>query len=78
MLIIPADQLDPETLAAVLEEFITREGTDYGEYEWTLEAKLNQLRAQLASGKACLCYDPIGQSCTVLPKEQALLLVSEP
>ena len=78
MLIIPVDQLDQETLSSVLEEFITREGTDYGEQEWSLSAKLDQLSAQLASGKACLCYDPIGQSCSVLPKEQALLLVSEP
>ena len=78
MLIIPTDQMDKETLTAVLEEFITREGTDYGEHEWTLEAKLNQLHAQLAACKACLCYDPVGQSCSVLPKEQALLLVSEP
>lgn len=78
MLIIPPEQLEPETLDAVLEEFITREGTDYGDVEWSLAAKLQQLREQLRTGKACLCYDPVGQNCTILPKEQALLLVSEP
>ena len=35
-MIIPATQLQTDTLTAILEEFITREGTDYGELELNL------------------------------------------
>lgn len=71
MLIIPAEQLEADTLAAVLEEFITREGTDYGATEWSLDQKREQLLRQIRAGKACLCYDPVSQSCTVMLAEQA-------
>jgi len=33
---IPCDQLEPDILRALAEEFITREGTDYGEFEVSL------------------------------------------
>lgn len=75
MLIIPPDQLEPQTLEAVLDEFITREGTDYGEQEWSLAQKREQLYRQLQQGHASLCYDPVSQSCTVLPSDQAQALV---
>jgi len=32
---IPYDQLSPEALHGVVEEFVTRNGTDYGEVEVT-------------------------------------------
>ena len=37
---VPYDSLNPDTLRAVVEEFITRNGTDYGEREKTLEQKV--------------------------------------
>ena len=44
---IPYDQLSPEALQGVVEEFVTRDGTDYGEHEVSLETKINQVLAQL-------------------------------
>jgi uncharacterized protein YheU (UPF0270 family) len=41
---IPADKLSAEVLHAVIEEFILREGTDYGSYEVSLENKIDQVR----------------------------------
>lgn len=76
MLIIPVEQLNKETLHAVLEEYISREGTDYGEYEYSLADKRGQLLQQIKIGKICLCYDPVSQSCTLLSKEQAMALAS--
>lgn len=77
MLIIPVEQLSEETFDAVLEEYIHREGTDYGEYEFSLADKRSQLRQQIKDGKICLCYDPVSQTCTLLPKKQALALISD-
>jgi len=49
---IPYDQLNPEALHGVIEEFVTRDGTDYGEIEVSLETKIAQVLTQLKSGKA--------------------------
>lgn len=76
MLIIPVEKLAAETFDAVLEEYIHREGTDYGDYEYSLAQKRSQLRQQIKEGKVCLCYDPVSQTCTLLPKKQALALMS--
>ena len=39
---VPYDQLSPEALQGVIEEFVTRDGTDYGEIEVSLETKISQ------------------------------------
>lgn len=54
---IPYDQLSPEALRGVIEEFVTRAGTDYGEIEISLETKINQVLNQLKSGKAVIVFD---------------------
>lgn len=66
---IPPQQLSPEVLDALLEEFITREGTDYGEYEYSLEDKRLQLRQRLQEGSALIVYDPVSESCTIQSRE---------
>jgi uncharacterized protein len=38
---IPADQLKPELLRSIAEEFVTREGTDYGDMEVSLDEKVS-------------------------------------
>ena len=53
---IPYEQLSPEALHGVIEEFVTRDGTDYGEVEITLETKIDQVLAQIKSGKALATY----------------------
>lgn len=71
MIIIPHNEFDPDVLQAVLEEYISREGTDYGLYEYTLEQKLEQLLKQIKQGNAFVCFDEETQSCTILNKDQA-------
>ncbi len=66
---IPYQQLSEQALRAVLEEFIGREGTDYGEFEYSLEQKLTQLLALLRAGKAAIVFDPVSESCTLYCKD---------
>ncbi|HBT87329.1 YheU family protein [Desulfobacter sp.] len=42
---IPYYQLNPEALHGVIEKFVTRDGTDYGEVEIPLETKIAQVLA---------------------------------
>ena len=70
MLEIPSDMLAPETLQAVIEEYITREGTDYGVVEMPLEQKVKAVQRQLASGRAVLLFDTIDQTCTIVSADE--------
>ena len=54
---IPVNKLSPEALQAVIEEFISRAGTDYGEVEASQETKFRQVKSKLAAGEAALIFD---------------------
>ncbi len=76
-LLIPAEQLSPDALLGLIEEFITREGTDYGELEWSLDQKVEQVRAQLRRGEAVIVFDIAAESCTLMPRDQAKAWLGE-
>jgi len=62
---VPADRLSAEALEALLEEFVTREGTDYGLHEHSLGQKKASVRAQLARGEAVIVFDARSESVTI-------------
>jgi hypothetical protein len=64
---VPHRELVPETLRAVIESFVLREGTDYGAQELTLEQKVSRLMLQLDRGEAQILFDPNTQSITFVP-----------
>lgn len=66
---IPMDRLDEETLTRVIEEFVTREGTDYGLSSPDLLAKVESIRRKLKSGEAVLCFDESSETCHILDRE---------
>lgn len=70
-MIIPTDRLSPDALRGLMEEFISREGTDYGHHEYTLEQKLKQVQGQLDCGEVLIVFDAASESCTLLPRDQA-------
>ncbi|WP_299940618.1 YheU family protein [uncultured Microbulbifer sp.] len=57
-MVIPFEQLNPATLQSLLEEYATREGTEYGEREVALSAKVLNLRRQLQSGEVVIWFEP--------------------
>lgn len=65
---IPHDRLKPETLRAVIEEFVTREGTDYGETAFTLEDKVAHVMGQLKHRKAVIVLDEASETCHIVLK----------
>ena len=67
---IPHDQLSQDALDGLLEEFVTREGTDYGQADYSLVDKVAQVRAQLERGEVVICFDSYLQSCTLMTKVQ--------
>ena len=54
---IPVNKLGPEALQGVIEEFISRAGTDYGEVEASADTKFRQVKQKLETGSAVLIFD---------------------
>ena len=63
--VIPHGELSAEALRGVIESFVLREGTDYGEREYSLEQKVAHVRAQLERGQARILFDPQSNSVTL-------------
>jgi uncharacterized protein YheU (UPF0270 family) len=59
-------ELSPEALRAVIESFILREGTDYGQREFSLDEKVAQVMRQLERGEARIMFEPHTQSVNIV------------
>ena len=56
-IVIPHTELSAEALRSVVESFVLREGTDYGEREISLDQKVAQVLRQLERGEARIIFD---------------------
>jgi uncharacterized protein len=56
-IVIPHAELSSEALRSVVESFVLREGTDYGEREISLDQKVAQVLRQLERGEARIIFD---------------------
>ena len=63
---IPHGGLSQEALQALIEEFVSRDGTDYGLRERTLESKVREVRALLDRGEARIGFDPISSTANIV------------
>jgi uncharacterized protein YheU (UPF0270 family) len=69
-MIIPLEQLSTETLNAIIENFVLREGTEYGSEDVSLSDKITQVRQQLTQGSALLVYSELHETVNILPTDQ--------
>lgn len=72
-MIIPPDQLSHETLISLIEEFISREGTDYGLVEMDLQAKTEMLKRQIDKGEVLIIFDAVSESVNLVLERDYLL-----
>lgn len=71
--IIPVNKLSAESLKGVIDEFISRGGTDYGAVEAAPETKFRQVQQKLVSGLALLIYDDETETTNIFLKDDPLL-----
>ncbi|ARD39667.1 YheU family protein [Edwardsiella ictaluri] len=69
-MIIPWQQIAPETLDSLIEAFVLREGTDYGEQERSLTQKVEDVRHQLKCGEAVVVWSELHESVNIIPRSQ--------
>ena len=65
-IVVPHDDLSEDALRGVIESFVLREGTDYGEREFVLEQKVAHVLHQLIRGEARIVFDPASGSVDIV------------
>ena len=74
---VPAEQVSAEALKGLIEAFVLREGTDYGDAEYNLEQKVNHVRKQLESGDVAIVFNVELQSADILTRTEIIRLSRE-
>jgi len=70
MMEVPPDALQPETLRAVIEEFITRHGAVHGHGESDLNTQVGHVMKQLKSRRVVLVFDEEEGSCNIVTVDE--------
>ena len=65
MIKIPFEELSADALDALIEEFVSRDGTDLAD----AAAKAAQVRGQLRSGAVVIVYDEASESANIVSKD---------
>ena len=68
-MIIPHADIAPDTLNALIEEFVTRDGTDYGDIETSTATKVQQVKNQLESKEVFIVYSEEYETCTIKTRD---------
>lgn len=63
---VPREKISAEILTALIEEFILREGTDYGAVEVSLDAKKQQIEKQIFKDQIKIVFDFETGSATLI------------
>ncbi|WP_421855109.1 YheU family protein [Marinomonas sp.] len=66
--LIPYDSLAPDTLETILDDIVSRDGTDYGDYDLSVAQKREQALRSLRSGEAVLLFDTESETIKMIPK----------
>ena len=70
---IPVNKLSPVALQGVIEEFISRNGTDYGEIEASTEAKFRQVKQKLEKGLDVILFDDETETTNIFLANDSVL-----
>ena len=68
-IVVPYTELSADALAGVIESFVLREGTDYGERDVPFETKVLQVRQQLERREAEIVFDPNTESIDIVVRK---------
>ena len=69
-MIIPYKSLAADTLKNLIEEFVTRDGTDYGNYELSMAEKVSSVESRLSSGEVVIMYIESTESVNIVERQQ--------
>lgn len=64
--LVPRNALSSEALEGLVDEYILREGTDYGHGDKTMEQKRQSLFKQLDAKSVCIVFSTATENCTLM------------
>jgi uncharacterized protein YheU (UPF0270 family) len=67
--IIPPEELEPATLTRLLEDFVTRDGTDNGD-DTSLERRVERARCALHRREAVIVFNPLTEQCALMLRSE--------
>lgn len=67
---IPIEKLREDVLNGIIDEFILQEGTDYGQVEYSLDEKRDQVKQQIYNGRAIIVFNQKTETCSVIPADR--------
>lgn len=70
-MIVPWEQVPADSLRNLVEEFVTRDGTDYGEQEISLETRVGQVMQQLRRAEVMIWFDGVTETITLMTARDA-------
>jgi uncharacterized protein YheU (UPF0270 family) len=70
LMIIPYDKLSTEALEALIEEFVTRDGTDTGYEKKSLENDVAMVKRQLKRGDVVIVFDQSTNTSNIVLKDR--------
>jgi len=68
-IVVPYTELSADALMGVIESFVLREGTDYGDRDVPFETKVLQVRRQLERREAEIVFDPNTESIDIVVRK---------
>ena len=73
--VVPFEAISHDVLRPLIESFITREGTDYGELERSLVEKVSSVIQQLKRKEVYIVFDGALESVTIITAQEAAPLL---
>ncbi|HKJ04607.1 MAG TPA: YheU family protein [Geopsychrobacteraceae bacterium] len=64
---VPYDQIEPETLRRMIQEFVTRDGADWADAGCSLEDKVEQVLQQFRNKKIKVVFDQTTGTVNIVP-----------
>lgn len=71
-MVLDAADLSPASLRGLVEEFVSRDGTDYGRLEKTLDEKVASVMRQIEAGDVCIVFDRDEERANLVPAREVL------
>ncbi len=65
---VSPDRLSEDALRGLVAEFVSRDGTDYGVRERTLDEKIAELMKQIERREVRIYFDPITSTTNIVPR----------
>jgi len=68
-IIVPFEQISPDTLRNMVSEFVTREWSEMADSGYSHDLKIEQVLQQLKDGSAQVVFDMVTKTCNIVPKD---------